>query len=126
MEVKSHVTDKRLSSVTHLARVQPYIGVSNDEIIRFVVPWEHMMQMVHQCYVMNLTVALYVCASETGILYTAIMCMDEYVLELVREVLEPACGQYVTWAHTPNWVVSNGYSEWERRFILSPRSYWFP
>lgn len=50
-----------------------YIGTWNSEKILQFLPWENLFQMMHQCLVLAVKVALYFCASETGVLYTSIV-----------------------------------------------------
>lgn len=51
----------------------PDVGVSGFDTIKTVVPTDHQCQLLQQCIILGVKVAVYVCRSETGVLYTAIV-----------------------------------------------------
>lgn len=65
--MKKSVSKSSVSAAVELQRSMPYIGTWNSDNILKVVPRKNLCQMMHQCLVLGVKVALYCCASETGI-----------------------------------------------------------
>lgn len=125
VEIKTRVADTTVNDGSSHVSVTPYVGAWNSAQILRVVPSDHLGQILHQCYVLGVNVAVYACASETGLLYTAIIHVPNSAIAIARS----AYGSIIDclrWAHTQQWTVPRFCSDNEKRTIMSQRSLWIP
>lgn len=67
-----------------------------------VVPDEHLCQFIHSFFVLNLNLFLYVCPSETALLYRAMIHVEDSLLNMERLVIVLSIGDCIYWAHSAN------------------------
>lgn len=99
LEIKMLLSDGSVNEVKPLVRTTPYVNEWNSAKIREVVPNEHLCQIIYQGSVLKLNIVLYFCASETAILYYAVIHIQDYLLNMARLGIVLQIGPCIDWAH---------------------------
>lgn len=120
VEIKTRVSPISLGEAVRLSSPDIVRCEVGDETFRKYVPREHMAQVLHQLVVLRLRFAIYVCAAETGILYTVIIRFPAAVLQVAEAVLVSTAGPIVSWAYETN-VATPAFVNVEYRQTVSSR-----
>lgn len=115
LEIKTRVAASSVGKSSTLASANLIRYEIGDETCRKYVPKEPMVQVLHQLVVLRFGLALYVCASETGTMYIAIIRCIAVLLDCCRRELTTALNPIVGWVHIaeptlPSYV-KRGYKE---------------
>lgn len=54
--------------------------------VQNIVPLQHMLQIVYQCFVLNVNIAVYACVWETALLCPALISVSNEDLQRVRDM----------------------------------------
>lgn len=88
LEIVTPISAISINQYQIYARKDPYIGNWEDPEIQKLIPNEHLCQVLNQCYVINVNIALYVCACETDVMYHVILRVDDHVLIMADSALK--------------------------------------
>lgn len=84
LQIKTRLSDASVNEVTQFIRSTPYVYNWNAQQLRPVVPNDHLCQLLDQCFILHVNMALYVCASETAILYCAAIHVPDYLVTMAQ------------------------------------------
>lgn len=99
LEIKTKVASTTLGGTIHLSSSDVIFCDLGDNICHQYIPPDHLSEIVVQVTVLNLTFALYVVASETGVLFVVVLRVNasqrNVSLMAIKNIAEPL----VSWAH---------------------------
>lgn len=102
VEMKTKVSDNGVSQALPSATADvTAVKLSTGECAE-LVPVEHQLQLLHQCICTPLDVGLYVCASESQVLYTAIVVVPEEVSIAAKGACRDVICPPLMGAHEPS------------------------
>lgn len=72
-----------------------------------VVPSHHLAQILHQCFILEVTISLYGCTSEIGMLCHAVIYVSYALLIIAQDSLTPLITPCFSWSHSTQCIVPN-------------------
>jgi hypothetical protein len=99
VEIKTSVASSSLDRAISHATADVIICDVGDSAFRDCVPEAHMGQLLQQMYVIGASHAIYLSASETGILYITIARASRQILDTCAAALTSVGRTVVSWAH---------------------------
>lgn len=98
VEVKTRVSPNTLGTSIVLTSAEALFCDLGDEVCHKYVATEHLAQVVQQVTVLGAQFAVYIMASETGVLYTVVMRVSDAMKVVCLETLKRVSDPVVTWA----------------------------
>lgn len=89
VQIKSRITVASRIEVGTFRRVEPYVRVWDSAEVQRIVP-NNLGKMIHQCNVMGLNMEMYVCATETCVLYILLVLVSDQLLRNASSALSPS------------------------------------
>ena len=124
VEVKMRVSDNSLSTVTCDQTVIPDIEKWDSEYVNCKVPGDHFLQILHQCVVLQVNIGIYVCSSETGIVFIVVILFDEHIIGIAKNALGDIVTKCVRWAHSADWVIPDFSKEEQTEKFQTNKAFW--
>lgn len=124
IEIKTRISASSLNSVARYARSEPYVYRWSSTELQEMVPRDHLCQILHQCNVLNVNTALYACASETGLLFTVLIIVDDVQLSLASSAIESQLNLCLRWAHEEPWEIPSFASPYWKEIYQSHQPIW--
>lgn len=123
VKIKTLVSDTTVNDGPSHVSLTPYVGAWNSAQILRAFLSNYLEQTLHQCYVLGVNVAVYECASEIGLLYTAII---HFPNSAIARAAYGSVIDCLRCAHTQQWTVARFCPDNKKRTIISQRSLWIP
>jgi hypothetical protein len=118
VEIKTSVAESSLRSAVSNASVDVVTCDLGDETFRRHIPEDHMAQMIQQMIVLTTPFAIYVSASETGIMFVLVIRGSANCLGEWKKALLSTGGSLVEWAHTSATATAPEYADVETKALL--------
>lgn len=124
VEIKTKVAATSLGDTLTLTRAEPVFCCISDGVCRRFVPRDHLVQVVQQATVLRSTFAMYVVASETGVMYTVVAKVPAHLREICRNSLNAVAEGIVRWAHEPDGSIPSFVAVQEREVVRTRWEFW--
>lgn len=125
VKIKPRISTGSVVELVHHAQSTPYIGLWDSVAMHKVVPEDHLLQMLHQFFIMHTNVSIYASTLETGLSFIAIVYISHEILQRPGWVLGPTIASSIRWAHRLRWAIPIASGPHLTEILTSHKSLWF-
>ena len=124
VEIKTRVTSKSLNTALELATEDAAFCEVGHETFRKYIPESHTAQVLLQMMILDVNVAIYLAAVETGLLYAVYVHCSDVHLATCQSILTAQTSELVQWAYTEGGTVPELINDECKECVESRHKYW--
>lgn len=125
VEIKTAVSRGTLDPLLVYISVQfKMIHLASPDMPSYM-PKEHAIQLSQQMEICCVTLGVYVCTSESGVLFTLLVYCDPYRIHIINPCLDDLAVTYVQWAHCPSPTIPIFTSAEDLQTLESKLPFWW-
>lgn len=102
VEIKTNIAESSLDRNMQNATVDVMKCKVGEPSFLSLILKEHAAQLLHQMVVLSVNYVVYVAATESGVLFTAVVYCPQDILDTCHQALAGVAGTPVAWAHLPD------------------------
>ena len=124
VEIKKRVASKSLNTALELATGDAVFFEVGDETFRKYIPESHTAQALNQMMILDVNVAIYLAAGETGLLYVVYVHCSGVHLATCQSILTAQTSELVQWAYIEGGTVPEFINDEYKECVLSGHHFW--
>lgn len=119
VDMRTLISFGAVSHSGDLARTESYVDVWKSTCIRKLALYDHLFQLFHQCLVLNVNISLDAFASDSSLLYTALVNISNGLMEHAHNVIIRTAGSFMSWNYTEPGIILSFVGRKVKEMILS-------
>lgn len=123
LEIKTVIAENTVGNAIRSQTSDIIVCDFGDDTFKKFIPSEHAAQILQQMIVLNVNLCLYVRATETSLIYCALVHANSDMLTTFTATLISTAGPVVKWAHTSG-IVPAYYRPSDKNAVQTHLSFW--